>query len=181
MCKNCVVPMCETCQSLGRAQDDCIGTYTTLTFRTLAALTNDLYMNEEEAEETSQDAVLDGEERNGRIPEQALSSKAAQECSADKAESVNIVDAVDDVKPTRRKTKKRKNSTSPMSSTASQKSIYLADQVSLSAKRTLDLEETFTAPSTSRGPVQTGNLGPLKRGRYHPASRIPKDQYRKKA
>lgn len=56
----------------------------------------------------------------------------------------------------------------------------MAEQASLTPKRTLDLEETTSARSTIRGPVQTGKLGLPRKGRYHLAPPIPQHDHRKK-
>lgn len=80
---------------MGDKLEDCICSYATATSRTMAVPTNDLYMHEDEATETSQNILHEVHENNVTFPEPASSSDLAQKYNSNKTERVNIVDAVD--------------------------------------------------------------------------------------
>lgn len=69
-------------------------------------------------------------------------------------------------KSSAKKTKKPAKATvQRSSSTLSQQSIDMANQASMTAKRTLSFEEPSSVPGTSRGPVRGGKLSLMKKGR----------------
>lgn len=82
--------------------------------------------------------------------------------------------------PSKNMKKPAKATVQRSSSTLSQQSFDMADQASMAAKRTLPFEQPLGVSGTSRGPVQVGLLGLMKKGRYNPAPTIPNDDSRRK-